>query len=254
MISTGIWPLKINNPIYAFLYKLYFYFCESIMIYFIITVAVYVPFAYNHGFDIMIENFMFTIIHVVTWLKRIICQSKDTMDLLNDTKAKNLRILRSGNEEIIRIYKAHTASANKMKITLIGIMGLLYVAFTSFKYLHLIHFWDASINATSRSDYYRPTPVISWKPFNTDNHYYGAFFVDMITPVMGAIYIILSYALYIDFIMYVICQIRILQYFFKNLEKYSEIVQRKYGLGAEEASYTALGSMHFEHQYIITYL
>lgn len=254
MILTGIWPLKLNNPIYAVMYRIHFYFCEIWMTYFVITLMVNIPNSFEQGFDTIIENFMFTIIHTVSWLKRIICQSKNTIDLINGTKSKRFKILQCGNSEIIAIYTSQMKIAEKLKRTLIVIAVLWYSAYTVFKYLQLIYFWDDNnviIIVNSTKNYIKPTPVESWKPFNTNEHYNLAFWIDIISPFLGVTYMIMSYALYVDFIMYILCLIRILQFFLRNFQEYSTRIQLQHGTNSEQASYTTIKTMIIEHKYIL---
>lgn len=255
MLVTGIWPVKTSNPFIATAYKLYYYLYESILAYFVITLVIYAPFVYRHGFTTIIDYAALTPLHVLTWLKRFSCQSKTVMNLLDEIQSKKSIISKSENENIQNIYINTCKSASKMKIAFTIVVVISYLTYAIFSSLYAIVFRSSDHVVSNNITTFcknRPTPAISWKPFDVNNHYYFAFTLDLITPIFGMIYINLCYVLYIDLVTFVLCLLKTLQYCLENFQKYSLKFQYYYGIGPEEASYVTIRAIIIEHQYILT--
>ncbi|XP_072392004.1 uncharacterized protein [Diabrotica undecimpunctata] len=176
------------------------------------------------------------------------------LHLLEKIRARETRIYASKDEEIIKIYNNRANNINKfnlcyMIINYLDSVSYMYIFGPIFAPVETVY--DSVKNTTH---IHKQLPIESWMPFNVDEHFLKALFLEEFLSTFCMVLSFGSDIFFYGYIGYMVGQLEILNYILLNFETYKERVKQQLNCDDEKANYVTVQLCIKEHQIVLGYI
>nr|UTN00911.1 odorant receptor [Semanotus bifasciatus] len=250
MIITGIWPLSLSGYKHK-LYSGYFYLCFTYYVLFSATMAAMV-FIHKGNFLEMASNLNISIIYFTYIYKVLICKSAAIQKIIHEIGDREKLILQGRDESIKVIYNKHVKSAF---ISMVFYIGAATCAISLYWIKPLVaNFIEKRDSEKFTVEHKRYLIYSSWLPFDSDEHYITAYLIQCVGGFYAYAFVIYSGAFYIGILEFIIGQIKILQYIFRNLNRYIHTYSKDGYFEGRSPQEMLVKLCIREHQYLIGFV
>ncbi|XP_049819678.1 odorant receptor Or2 isoform X2 [Aethina tumida] len=216
MMLSGIWRLPLKSKLFQSLYNNYSVCFQSYYYVFVVCMFIGVSIVWNYSVDVVLESLGILILSITVSFKIGVCQTETIKRLLRYILKKEDELKNSTDEESKRIYIEHQGMIffiTRVITVHTAIVGICHFLTKYLTYLELEKNQYPNVTMYRR----KPLPYTMWLPFNSDEHYFGAFFLQSIAGFMGCTYTAVTVIFYLTGMIFICSQLSILQHKIKNL-------------------------------------
>lgn len=254
LFYLGAFRFRLKNPLYDVAYRGYSLFIKGYFVMFVITQYTELITMPDKDLFNVIAILAVSLLYTTTVWKMAICNGIFIQKLVQQLRAIEKRILLYNNRDIRHIYFEHA------KKNYFCSWFLLYGTITS-----SLYYIRPIIEEKSRDPIYmnvtknnvtlqyrvRPLPLGSWFPFNRYKYYYFCYFHQIFATMIGGSMVVLTGLLFVALMIFVIGQLKILQYSFKNASKLALNMSVSSSMSHDRAVRYTIGHCINTHKMII---
>nr|QXE93207.1 odorant receptor 26 [Eucryptorrhynchus scrobiculatus] len=230
MTLLGLWPVtytEVKKTLYDYYFKVSFaYYCI-----FVITQLIDAAINLQRSLDAFAAGIGVTLGYATCVLKVHIIKSDKFVNIIYFIEKNEQEITKSYDENIIEIYKKSDRFSKKFEIfflTFVLTGATLYCTEPVIE--EIMQFQNTTGNTTHN------VIVSSWFPFDKNEHYLIVYTIQFVACIYGTGYIFFTQAFYFSILRYIVGQLEIICYLFKNFSETSHMFMAVKHLAPTEKS------------------
>lgn len=212
LLLIGIWNLERKSVFYG-VYRTvmvgYFFMFASRQIVKLISIL-------GTNNNEMMQNVGLLMMCLMAILKLCVCMSRRAAKMIETIKKREQSVLASQNTGIIKIYKYFVKYNRCLLLSYYFIVAV--AAMSAFCPPILEEYFVSNLNE-------KKLPLSVWLPFDVQKHYYAVYLMQCIDGTIGSHFMVGTDALLISFIIFGICQLKILNHSMSNLESLEDLIR-----------------------------
>ncbi|KAI4471107.1 odorant receptor [Holotrichia oblita] len=257
MFVLGAYCFEFHNKAIEIVYRIYSFIIKVYFITFVICEYIELLTMPNKDLFNVASILAVAFLYSTTIWRMLICNGKSMRKLLKQQSEIEKNILQCKNNCLKQIYYEHVKwnytctnfiYAGIVTVFLYYIRPIMEERSSELRYLNI-----TKNNITTQYKM-RPLPLSSWFPFNRYNYYYPCYAYHIIAAMIGGSMVVSTDLFFIAFMVFVIGQLKILQYLFKNASKLGNALQESSGTTYNIALTRTVRYCIYKHQLIIKYV
>ncbi|XP_049818987.1 uncharacterized protein LOC126264572 [Aethina tumida] len=250
MLALGVWPIKLLDyksihPWILKVYSKYYYISWTFLAMFEVSQYILLIILINEGNKgaEILEVLSISILYTMNLYKINCCRSKNIQSLLFWITENEQQAIATDDEEIIKIQKKHSLQAH--------ISSVLHVSTATLCVLTYVFYPIYANKQENLEGCDKKLIFSSWFPFDRSEYYFWALTIQFFGGYYGSSYAVYVDSLFFTIMIYCVGQMKILQHYLRNTNKYSGQYQKRTGCTLEEAQTVVVKSLIDKHKEII---
>lgn len=255
LFVVGGMVIQTDSKIKNTLHLVYSYIIRLHFLIFIVAEYIELMYALKEDFYEVVAILGVAFLYSSSVFKLLSCNTKLVKKLIQQLKDSETEILYYYNNDLKNIYNYHRKWSYLINIgfictTIITVLPFCISPVLTEMSLEPVYFNETKNNKTVQQRT-RSLPLISWFPFDKYAYYYYCYTYDILVLFAGAGLTAACELLFVSLMIYVIGQIKILQYIFKNLNPLARNLSKNAKISYDRAiKYTVKYSIKM-HQNVI---
>nr|QBB72994.1 odorant receptor [Protaetia brevitarsis] len=240
-------------------YRTYSYFIRTYFVTFIICEYIELITMPDKRLLSIVEILAVSLIYSTAAWRLKVYNSKSFNKLIRQLREVEHDIFSVNNTDLLKIYNEHVRTNSRICTGFMWIGVLTVIPY----YIHPI-LQEASANEATYMNVthnnitkllkIRPLPLSSWFPYNRYEYYYYSYAYHIVAAAIGASMVVLTDLLFVSIMIFLIGQLKTLQYHFKNAKKIAMVLKLNIGTTYNNSlNYTIKYGIRM-HQFIIRYV
>lgn len=254
MFVLGAYRFEFHNKAIEVAYRIYSYIIKVYFITFVICEYIELLTMPNKDLFNIASILAVAFLYSTTIWRMLICNDKSMRKLLKQQSEIEKNILQCKNNTVKQIYFEHVKwNYHCTNFIYAGIVTvfLYYIRPTlEERSLESTYFNITKHHITTQYKI-RPLPLSSWFPFNRYKYYYSCYAYHIIAAMIGGSMVVSTDLFFIAFMVFVIGQLKILQYLLKNASNLGISLQESTGTTYDIALRRTIRYCLYKHQLII---
>lgn len=254
MLYVGAYRFNFNNRLVNVAYRAYSTFIKSYFVMFVITEHLELITMPDKGLMNVISILAVSLIYSTGVWKMVICNGKSVRKLVKQLRDMETEFLSWKNKDLEDIYYKHVKDNYFCSwFLLIGNItsSLYYIKPSIDEKSTDLTYMNVTKNNYTEQYRIRLLPLQSWFPFNRYKYYYFSFGHQVFATIIGGTMVVLTDLLFVALMIFIIGQLKVLQYNFKNSKKLAQNVQIKRNISYDEAVRYTIHNCVNKHKIII---
>lgn len=256
MLFAGAFYFYFNNRLQNIVYQTYAWFVRAYFIIFIICQYTELFTMSDKNLFNVVSILAVSLLYTTTIWKLVVCNGKEIRRLVEKLRAIEMKILSYKNKDIEDIYFKYVSKnyacswfllMGTITSSLYYIRPIIEEKTIEPKFMNV----TSGINNVTVQYRIRSLPLSSWFPFNRYKYYFFCYFYQIIATLIGGTMVVLTGLLFVALMIFIIGQLKILQYNFRNAPKLAKTLKNNIGVSYNVALKHTIRNLIEQHKIII---